>query len=58
MRRVLRAAMKAVEAGADPPGLAPTYYGLTCSLDVLPKGADWRRLLAPEITGERILETV
>jgi phthalate 4,5-dioxygenase oxygenase subunit len=58
MRRVLRQAVKTVQQGGDPPGLGPSYYDLTCELEVLLKGADWRRLLAPEITGERILETV
>jgi phthalate 4,5-dioxygenase oxygenase subunit len=58
LRRLLRQAVRTVEAGGTPPGVASSYYGLTCALRVLPRDADWRRVLAPEITGEKILETV
>ena len=58
LRRLLRQAVRTAEAGGAPPGLAPSYYDLTCALQVLPRGADWRKVLAPDITGEKILETV
>jgi phthalate 4,5-dioxygenase len=58
MRHVLREAMRTVEAGGTPPGVAATYYDLYCALKVLPREADWRRILAPEIAGEKILQTV
>jgi outer membrane receptor protein involved in Fe transport len=37
---------------------APTYYTLTTGLDVLPRDADWRAAIAPDITQEKILQTV
>ncbi len=57
-RRLLLRAVKTVADGGTPPGVAPSYYTLTTHLDVLPKDADWRAAVAPEITGERILQTV
>jgi phthalate 4,5-dioxygenase oxygenase subunit len=58
LRRLLRQAVQTVAAGGTPPGLAPSYYDLRCALRVLPREADWRAVLAPDIGRERILETV
>ncbi|MGH7096638.1 MAG: Rieske 2Fe-2S domain-containing protein [Stellaceae bacterium] len=58
LRRLLRQAVRTAEAGDMPPGLVPSYYGLTCALQVLPRDVDWRQVLAPDIIGEKILETV
>ena len=57
-RRLLRQAIRAVEDGATPAGVKPSYYGLTTALQVLPRDADWRQALAPDITPEKILQTV
>jgi phthalate 4,5-dioxygenase oxygenase subunit len=57
-RRLLRQAVKAVEEGGTPAGVLPSYYTLRAAEGVLPREADWRRLMAPDITAERIVETV
>jgi phthalate 4,5-dioxygenase len=58
MRRLLRQAVKTVEQGGTPAGVGPSYYSLRAALEVLPRDADWRRILAPDVTREQILETV
>jgi hypothetical protein len=58
MRRLLREAINTARAGGTPAGVAPSYYDLYCSLKVLPRDADWRAILAPDITQEKILQTV
>jgi phenylpropionate dioxygenase-like ring-hydroxylating dioxygenase large terminal subunit len=58
MRRLLREAVRTAAANRRPPGLDPSYYDLYCALQVLPRGADWRAVLAPEIGQEKILQTV
>jgi hypothetical protein len=58
MRRILLRAVKTAADGGIPPGVAPAYYTLTTGLDVLPKDADWRAALAPDMTPEKILQTV
>jgi phthalate 4,5-dioxygenase oxygenase subunit len=58
MRRLLLQAVKTVADGGAPPGVAPSYYTLTTGLDVLPKDADWRAALAPDLTADKILQTV
>ena len=52
--RLLREAVNTVRARA-PAGVAPSYYDLCCALQVLPRDADWRAILAPDITREKIL---
>jgi phthalate 4,5-dioxygenase len=58
LRRLLRQAERTVQAGGTPPGIAPSYYDLYCRLQILPRATDWRAVLAPDITGEKILQTV
>jgi len=58
MRRLLRQAVKTVEDGGTPAGTGPSYYTLRAALQVLPRDADWRATLAPDITREKILQTV
>jgi hypothetical protein len=43
-RRLLLEAVKSVEEGGTPRGVAPTYYALTAGEAVLPRDADWRPL--------------
>ena len=57
MRKLLRQAVKTVEAGGAPNGVGTSYYELRCREAVLPKDADWRRELTPEIK-EKVLQTV
>jgi hypothetical protein len=58
MRRVLREAINTVRAGGTPAGVAPSYYNFYCALQVLPRDANWRQILAPNIASEKILQTV
>jgi len=58
MRRLLREAINTVRAGSNPAGVAPSYYDLYCALQVLPRDADWRQILAPDIAPQKILQTL
>jgi hypothetical protein len=40
-RRALLKAVKAVQDGGDPPGVAPTYYMVRGYQAVLPRGVNW-----------------
>jgi phthalate 4,5-dioxygenase len=57
-RRLLLGAVKTVQAGGTPAGVAPSYYPLRASEGVIPRDADWRELLTPEMAGTEILQTV
>ncbi len=57
-RRLLLEAVRTVGAGGTPRGVGPTYYALRAAEGVVPKDADWRRLLAPEMDASRIEQTV
>jgi phthalate 4,5-dioxygenase oxygenase subunit len=57
-RRLLLGAVKTVEAGGTPAGVGPTYYPLRASEGVIPRDADWRELLTPEMATTEILQTV
>jgi len=50
-RRLLLGAVKTVQAGGTPAGVAPSYYPLRASEGVIPRDADWRELLTPEMAG-------
>lgn len=57
-RRLLLEAVKTVEEGGTPRGVAPTYYKLRAGEGVLPRDADWRQILAPDVSRSEILQTV
>jgi hypothetical protein len=44
-RRLLQRAVEAVADGADPLGVAPTYYQLRARDDVVPDGTDWHAMM-------------
>jgi nitrite reductase/ring-hydroxylating ferredoxin subunit len=48
-RRTLMKAIKIVQDGGDPPGVAPTYYKLRSIQHVLPKEAVWFEALKAEL---------
>jgi hypothetical protein len=58
LRKKLRDAVRAVEAGDTPDGLGTTYYDLHAGEGVVPKDADWRQELTPTMRPEAILQTV
>jgi hypothetical protein len=57
-RRLLVGAVRAVQEGGAPRGVAPTYYALRAKEGVIPRDADWREVLTPEMAGTEILQTV
>jgi hypothetical protein len=57
-RKLLREAVKAVEAGRQPAGTGTSYYTVKAGEDVFARDADWHRALAPDITKDKILQTV
>ena len=57
-RKLLRQAVKAVEAGGSPDGTGTSYYPLRAHEQVLRASADWRAELVPEMPREAILQTV
>jgi hypothetical protein len=57
-RRMLRQAVKTVEAGGTPYGTGTSYYEIRAGEEVLARDADWHQIMAPDITREKILQTV
>jgi phthalate 4,5-dioxygenase len=57
-RKLLRQAVKTVEAGGMPDGTGTSYYPLRAHEAVLPRSTDWRVELTPEMNREAILQTV
>jgi hypothetical protein len=57
-RRLLLAAVKTVREGGTPRGINSTYYPLRASEGVVPRDADWREILTPEMASAEILQTV
>ncbi|HEX3864363.1 MAG TPA: Rieske 2Fe-2S domain-containing protein [Stellaceae bacterium] len=57
-RRLLRQAVKTVEAGGQPHGTGTSYYTIKAGEEVLARDADWHEIMAPDITKEKILQTV
>jgi phthalate 4,5-dioxygenase len=49
-RRFLLNALTSLAGGVDPPGLAPSYYGLRAFEAVLPKGAQWFEEMSPHLS--------
>ncbi|MPZ49294.1 MAG: Rieske 2Fe-2S domain-containing protein [Dehalococcoidia bacterium] len=56
-RRTLLKAIKSVEDGGHPPGVAPTYYKLRSLETVLPKGTQWFEAMKDGLFGLTMLET-
>ena len=57
-RKLLRADVRAVAAGEQPFGTGTSYYALRAGEAVLPREADWRQALAPDLQEAAILATV
>ena len=57
-RRLLLGAVRAVQEGGAPRGVAPTYYAIRADEGVLPRDADWRRELTPDDARPAIVQTV
>jgi phthalate 4,5-dioxygenase len=57
-RKLLRQVVKTVEAGGAPDGTGTSYYTLRAHEAVLPRSADWRAEMTPEMKREAILQTV
>ena len=57
-RRLLLGAIKEVQAGRAPRGINPTYYRLGAAEGVVPRDADWRQILTPDMATSDILQTV
>jgi phenylpropionate dioxygenase-like ring-hydroxylating dioxygenase large terminal subunit len=57
-RRMLRAAVMAVKDGGNPAGTGTSYYEIRAGEEVLARDADWHEIMAPDITKEKILQTV
>jgi len=57
-RKLLRQAIQTAEAGGQPYGTGASYYEVRAGEEVLPREADWHRIMAPDITEDRILQTV
>ena len=57
-RKLLREAVKAVEAGQSPAGTGTSYYTVKAGENVFARDADWHGALAPDITKDKILQTV
>jgi phenylpropionate dioxygenase-like ring-hydroxylating dioxygenase large terminal subunit len=57
-RRLLLDAVKTVRQGGTPRGVAPTYAALQAHEGVVPRDADWRAQLTPEMASTQILQTV
>jgi len=57
-RRLLLQAVKTVGEGGTPRGVDGTYYALRAAEGVVPRDADWRQALTPEMSATRIEQTV
>src|SRR5262249_3093789 len=57
-RKLLREAVRAVEAGEQPAGTGTSYYTVKAGGALLGGGAEWQPVLAPDITKDKILQTV
>jgi phthalate 4,5-dioxygenase len=57
-RKLLQGAVTAVLSGDVPAGTGASYYRLRAHEAILPRDADWRREMTPEMAREVILQTV
>ena len=51
-RQVLLQAVKAVQAGEDPPGTDTSYYRARAAVKIMPAKASWREAILPEMYPE------
>ena len=51
-RQVLLQALKAVQAGEDPPGTDTSYYRARSAVKIIPAKASWREAILPEMYPE------
>lgn len=58
LRRLLLQAVKTVQEGASPRGVSEAYYAMRAAEGIIPREADWRELLTPEMSTVDILQTV
>jgi hypothetical protein len=49
MRQLLLQAERTVREGGDPPGTGDSYYNVRAWEAILPRNADWRPALLPEM---------
>ena len=57
-RKKLLEAVRTVAAGGTPEGVSTSYYEVGAHEAVLPREADWRREMTPEMRPDTILQTV
>ena len=57
-RRMLREAVMTVQEGGNPAGTGTSYYHSAPARRYCRRDADWHAILAPDITKEKILQTV
>jgi phthalate 4,5-dioxygenase oxygenase subunit len=57
-RRLLLEAVKTTAHGGTPRGIAATYYTLRAAEGVVPRDADWREILTPDMSRTEIVQTV
>ncbi|HEV8473979.1 MAG TPA: Rieske 2Fe-2S domain-containing protein [Methylomirabilota bacterium] len=57
-RRLLLEAVRTTRDGGTPRGVDGTYYALRAAEGVVPRDADWREALTPEMSATRIHQTV
>ena len=57
-RRLLLQAIKTVQEGGTPDGLAPTYYPVQAAEGVIAREANWRDIFTPETAGTEALQPV
>jgi phenylpropionate dioxygenase-like ring-hydroxylating dioxygenase large terminal subunit len=57
-RRLLLQAVKTVEEGGTPRGIKPSYYAIRATEGVVPRAANWRDILTPEMATTEIFQTV
>ena len=57
-RRLLLQAVRTVQEGGTPRGVNPTYYSIRATEGVVPRDANWRETLTPDMATTEILQTV
>jgi hypothetical protein len=57
-RRLLLQAVRTVQEGGTPLGVNPTYSSIRATEGVIPRDADWREALTPDMAAVGILQTV